>query len=272
MMTAAASAPSLLGLPRELRDHICSHLIEHSNGRAPPPSPPFSGSRFRGSHDIMYPKDHTIKRFPLVAFVNRQLWYEVKDIVYLPSQGHQRPRAELDLMAKGYAFYPTWTRLPGCISRGNPLDLKVNLRIFSTEAFRRNDGWPRQPGAGFRTLLALLNNFMCSGPSLEPPADSARDAIPYCIDTLFVHITFHDLYTPNTWPGTSQEILRILCELARSGIPYPHIQTVKAVTEFVNRNNRGYGSQEWPVAKSCNLAKLEKWEENGFHFLLHPGD
>ena len=68
-------------------------------------------------------------------------------------------------MVKGYLLWPTWTYLPPYLPTERPMDLDISLRIFSTEGFRSNDGWPRQPGTAFRDLLAMLKRFLHFGPS-----------------------------------------------------------------------------------------------------------
>ncbi|KAK5122751.1 hypothetical protein LTR85_003666 [Meristemomyces frigidus] len=263
-METDPSTPSLLGIPRELRDQINSYLTAHAISRKPPPSPPFAGKRTRGADDIMYLADQLNTRFPNIALVNRQLWCEVTENVFSSTA---KPSAELDLMAKGYTFYPTFTHLPSHIRRGRGLDLKVNLRIFSTEAFRSNDGWPRQAGAGFRTLLALLNNFLRYGPPLVPSRHTVEDATPFSIDTLTVNVTFHDLYTPDTWARTSSEILKVLKGVAVSGVPSPFIKNVKADVNYENRIGSLSVHKEWPVAEHRNAGSLYEWNRDGFWFL-----
>lgn len=268
-MDILPTAPTLLGLPRELRDQIYLYLIQKANTRKAPPSPPFAGKRQRGPDDIFYSLDRPINRWPSIALVNHQLLEEVRENVSKQPSG--KPAAELDLMAKGYCFYPTWTLLPGCIRRGQSVNLNVNLRIFSTEAFRTNDGWPRQPGAGFRTLLALLNNYLVSGPSLSP-VDNTADIEPYLINVLSVDVTFHDLYTPDTWPATAQEILKMLRELASSGIPDPCVQKVKAVVTFDSRSRSMRFKQEWPVAETVDEKQSRHWRKAGFIFALSQSE
>ncbi|KAI6815693.1 hypothetical protein KC332_g10725 [Hortaea werneckii] len=264
-MDIIPTTPTLLGLPRELRDQIYVYLIQQANTRKAPPSPPFAGKRHRGPDDIFYSLDRPISRWPNIALVNHQILKEVRENVSKQPSG--KPAAELDLMAKGYCFYPTWTLLPGCIRRGQAVNLNVNLRIFSTEAFRTNDGWPRQPGTGFRTLLALLNNYLVSGPSLAP-ADDTAGIEPYLINVLSVDVTFHDLYTPDTWPATAQEILKMLRELASSGIPDPYVQKVKAVVTFDSRSRSMRFKQEWPVAETVDEKQSRQWRKAGFIFAL----
>ncbi|KAK4550791.1 hypothetical protein LTR36_000371 [Oleoguttula mirabilis] len=263
-METVPSTPTLLGIPRELRDLISSHLTAQANTRKPPPSPPFAGKRTRGSDDIMYPADRTSARFPMIAFGNRQLWCEARENAFLSTA---KPKVELDLMAKGYTFYPTFTHLPSQIRRDRGVDLTVNLRIFSTEAFRSNDGWPRQAGAGFRTLLALLNSFLRYGPPLMPSRHTVKNPTPFHIDTLFVNVTFHDLYTPDTWARTSAEVLRVLKGLAFSGVPSPFIKLVKADVHYENRIGSLSVSKEWPVAQHCKPWCLDEWNRDGFRFL-----
>jgi len=264
-MDAFSSKPSLLGLPRELRDQICFYLIDHTNARKPPPSPPFAGRRSRGPIEIMYCAERPVHRYPDIALVNHQLRAEIAENV---NSFPRLPEAELDLMAKGYCFYPTWTKLPGNVNRGAYSDLNVRLRIFSTEAFRMNDGWPRQPGSGFRTLLVLLNNFLMNGPPFLPQGKDQDTRAPYRINRLSVNVTFHDLYTPATWADTAREILKMLHALADSGIPYPYIKEIKPSVEFQTRYGSMSATKELTVAETCDTAVHEQWERAGFRFAL----
>jgi hypothetical protein len=284
------SSPSLLGLPRELRDQIVEFLIEHNNSKNAPPSPPFAGRRSKGNssapHDILFPVDHFNPKYPPLVLVNRQLYNEVREnLESLERIG--KATAELDLMAKGYMFYPTFTYLPGCLRRDKAFDLQVNLRIFSTESFRQDDGWPRQPGSGFRTLLTLLNNLLVTGPSLAFPQPGGMEKEPYRIETLYIDITFHDLYTPGTWPSTTHEIFRLLKCFSISGIPYPYIKALEATVAFETNLPGGASSVynpstwdllskaysvegKWRVSELCDKAMLEHFRSEGFEFLLKP--
>ncbi|TKA24055.1 hypothetical protein B0A50_06946 [Salinomyces thailandicus] len=281
MASPSNTQATFLGLPRELRDEITAYLTRHHQTRTPPPSPPFAGKRHQGPHSLYYPLDHsTPTRWPNLALVNHQLWHELTQNDAHTTPNHHKPlTAELDLMAKGYCFYPTWTSLPGTLRRGRePVNLTVNLRIFSTEAFRPNDGWPRQPGAGFRSLLALLNNFLLYGPAFQPlvvEGDGAAqrrgeenlDRGYYCVNVLTVSTTFHDLYTPDTWPATSQEIRKRLREVALSGLPDPWVQKVRVVVGFESRGGRAVRvKEEWPIAERVDERRREEWRRAGFCF------
>ena len=130
---------ALLRLPRELRDTILTYVVETGNDR--PLNPSFPGRRTFRDH-IAYPEraQWSYVRLRAVSRQLRQEYHELIEVLLATGQLN----AELDIMSKGYLMYPTWTYLPPCGDTSHPVDLNVTLRIFSTEAYRSNDGWPRQ--------------------------------------------------------------------------------------------------------------------------------
>ena len=178
--------------------------------------------------------------------------------------------AQLDLMAKGFLYYPTWLRLP-LLRRGEPFDLMVDLRIYSTESFRSNDSWPRQPGAGFRSMFAMLNNLLRNGPSLASSPripESSREVDttqePYMIDTLLIQVSFHDPYTPATWPNTADEIVHHLYRLASTALPWPYIKHVRVGIEFGETAEEV--EVEWRMQRAAKQIQLDEWDEHCSYF------
>lgn len=138
MMEDEAKPFNLLSLPRELRDHIYQELPPEHRGK-PPPNPSSAGERIRGLHDNMFVANQTILKYHPIIYVCHQIRDELRENA--TKDDCKAPTAALDIMAKGYLFYPTWIVLPAVLKRGEHFNLDVNLRIFSTEAFRSNDGW-----------------------------------------------------------------------------------------------------------------------------------
>lgn len=250
----------LLQLPRELRDEISRYIL-HARTH-PPPNPSFPGERI-WRDDIAHPKHYSSWRYPSLVWVNQQLRNEYFELVEVFSKSRQN-KAELDIMSKGYVFYPTWIYLPPDLPGESPFDLTVNLRIFSTEAYRSNDGWPRQPGAGFRCLLRLLNQLVHHGPSFGHHLELLRGRWLFAINRLSVNISFHDDYWPDTWPETAHNIFRILKALAVDGLAKDVVRTVHAHTEYDEGGKTKIYDREWEVCERYDAGKASEWRAMGF--------
>lgn len=254
------ASSKLLQLPREIRDEIYSFILKaHTK---PPSNPSFPGERI-WRDDIAHPKHYSSWRYSNLVWVNRQLRHEYFELVEKDSKNSQN-KAELDIMSKGYVFYPTWVYLPPDLPGESPFDLTVNLRIFSTEAYRSNDGWPRQPGAGFRCLLRLLNQLVHHGPSFGHHLELLRGRWLFAINRLTVNITFHDDYTPDTWPDTGHSIFRMLKALAVDGLAKDVIRVVHARTTYDWRGNIMVYDSEWEVSQRYDYEKASLWRSMGF--------
>ncbi len=177
-MASPSPLPGILRLPRELRDEIYVYLI-HARTEAPL-YPSLPGKRLaddRISYEFSVPQCQHWRYSPLV-WTNRQLRNEYFALISsLLASGHLL-RAEVDIMVKGYLQWPTWTYLPPYLAPHIPFDLDVQLRVFSTEGFGSNDGWPRQPGTAFRDLTAMLNRFIHFGPYFFANKESSPGGLP----------------------------------------------------------------------------------------------
>ena len=263
------SSPTLLGLPREVRDLIYSYFTSHTT-RPPPRTTRYLSTGCYYPARVDYQTDYLIPRYPALAFVDLQLWREIKHSFNSPNIT-LRDEAELDLIVRGHVFHPTWLRIPGTVQRDQAIDLAVNLRIFGTESFFGSRGSrPRKLGPGFGLLFGLLNSFLLDGPSLGHllPQDNLHDdKLPFCISTLCINVTFHDYYTPDTWPTTWRVISRVLCEVAGAGVLYPYVKRVKATVAYTRSNEWVRAEVDCPVPDECDLGKLEEWREAGYEFL-----
>jgi len=166
-------------------------------------------------------------------------------------------------MSKGYLYFPTWLFLPPDMPGEVPFDLTVHLRIFSTEAYHSNDGWPKQPGAGFRSLMKMLNQFIHCGPSFGHHLELMRGWL-FRIDTLKVNISFHDDYTANTWPVASHQIFKLLKGLALDGVTGDMIRRIHAHTEYEQKGELIVYDRMWDVCTEHNYAKAKQWRADGF--------
>jgi hypothetical protein len=254
--TQTIQTSKLLTLPRELRDEILSYLLETRT--EPPKYAPCDGRRHKLHHFHYPPYRHY--RFPPLSWVCRQLRNECFDLVSKRVSGGQLT-AELDIIFKGYLSWLTWTYLPPLLPRERPFDLAIKLRIFSAEAFRSNDGWPRQPGTAFRDLLWMLNSLLHNGPSLTSNQDNKG---LYRINTLSVDISFHDDYTPDTHPEAAHNIFRMLKELATVGLTNNIVRRVQAHTKYVHRGETKVYDGQWGTPEYSDPDSVQKWKDMGF--------
>jgi hypothetical protein len=228
---------------------------------------------------------------------NRQLRAELHELVDKRLE-FQNVTAELDIMFKGYVSWPTWVYFPLFVlpttraetQRDWNLNINVHLRIFSTEGFHSSDGWPRQPGEGFRDLFMLLLQFIEHGPdfghsgsqydstsrllSSRPDAERGEDPAvsmekQYRINTLTVNLTFHDIYTPATHPESVHQIFKSLKELALSGFFSHTIQTIRARAKYVQQGKEVEWENQWRVNKVPSLHILSRWHDFG---LIESGE
>ena len=261
MMDRNHSSP-LLRLPAELRKEIYSYL--YYEGRSPPADPSSAGDRFwREDRVVAHERQYSSFRYTKLVWVSRQLRSEYYE--YVEEQLKKAPpKAELDLMSKGFLYYPTWTFLPPELLGAEPFDVEVNLRIFSTEAYRSNDGWPRQPGAGFRTMLLLLNQLVHHGPSFGEHFEALRGGWLWLIGKLTVNVSFHGTFVPDTRPGTVDNITKMLRHLALDGLAKDIIRRVHVHTSYIDYNTIQETDKEWKVSRKYDALRAKMWKDAGF--------
>lgn len=263
----------LLNLPRELRDMIYVYFLEAR--RPAPPSPPFAGPRtFRVGdedvplRDIAYPISLPPSHITSLLQTNRSVRSEVLELVDKRNDSSRSLPAELDLMATGYVLYPLWTRLPTIPNKNASLEVTVNLRIFSPEAFRSNDGWPRQPGVAFRSLLTLLNQFTRCGPAFTWLPGPVKPIAS--VETLTIRLSNYDIYTPRMFPPAVYETVRMCKALARRVDAGTWLGKIRVVVEDPEHRTPGFEGREWlfKVAEECSedglLERVSDWEDMGF--------
>lgn len=269
------SGSGLLRLPREIRDEIYQYLLAYTSEA--PVNTSFAGPRLR-IKDIMYPRSlGAVTSAINLALTNHQLYAEMQPAISPPpppspssltSRLSPPETADLDIMVKGFMYYPTWTYLPR-LTRSKPFNLNVRLRIFSTESFLSNDGWPRQPGSGFRSLMHLLNMLVENGPAFyyTPSVHSANSHRPFVLDCLSIVVEFHDLYTPATHPQTAKNVFGMLKVLARDGIAGGAVRVIRAKADYIGEDGeRSIFEREWKVSEQLDSAKARDWGAAGFFF------
>lgn len=254
--------PGFFGLPPELKAHIYS-LVLLDRDRVAPPAAPYLGDHQAGHGEIRYPQRYRAWRWPTTHWVSRAMRNDMVDHV-TDALLQRRIRPELDIMVHGFLFFPTWLYLPPDLGGDIAFDLDLSLRLFSPEAFRPNDGWPRQPGAGFRMLLRLLNQLYHEGPSFGQHFEILAGRVKWPINTLSVRLSFHDPYTPATHPDTAHEIFRMLKALATSGLAHGILQTIRVHAEYTTPDGPVARTATWPVARAVDEARAKQWRQTGF--------
>lgn len=255
--------PGFFGLPTEIKQHIYALVLD--SDRADRPRAPFRGEHESSTAEIRYPKRYTSWRWPLAYWAHRNFRNELIDVAQ-ERLAKRLVKAELDIMVNGFVLFPTWLHLPPDLPGDAPFDLTVSLRVFSGEAFRSNDGWPRQPGSGFRNLLRLLNQLVHEGPSFGQRRELLQGKNLWAINTLRVNVSFHDAYTPATHPETSHSIFRMLKALATSGLAHGIVKTIHAHSEFIEapKPQKVVWDRVYPVTPRVNDAQAQQWRQTGF--------
>lgn len=303
------TSPRILHLPREIRDEIYFYLLDEYVD--PPRYPMLAGNRTfnnEGQHrdggarlnSIRYPGDAPPINYPNLLKTNRQIRSEVLDLIN-QRLGSESLTAELDIMFKGYQSWPTWSRFPMFVrpsalahssdERQPSLNVTVSMRIFSTEGFKSNDGWPRQPGTNFRDLLMLLRQFLQYGPSFGQVVENENGVAGrnsrvrredegqgggvgqvYKINILTVNVSFEDIYTPATHPETVHQIFKALKEVAESGVFVRSIKTVRARAKFLKDGELVEWENQWPMNESQVFEIVYRWHGIGLMVTETVGD
>jgi hypothetical protein len=280
---APPSNSPFLNLPRELRDMIYTYFLEAH--RTAPPSPPFAGPRIHRTEknetevqtaikNIAYPISIPQSQISTLLSTHPQIRSEVLDLADKRNQITTCLPAELDIMSTGYVLYPLWTRLPILTAPTTALNITVNLRIFSPEAFRAQDGPPRWPCYAAGRLLTLLNQFFTCGPAFTSTRKrgSGGEVVDTntTIDTLTIRLVNYDIYTPRMFPPAVREMVRMCKALALRADARPSIRRVCVVEGDAERRVMRHAECEWgyDVASSCSENELmnltERWAEVGF--------
>jgi hypothetical protein len=280
---APPSNSPFLNLPRELRDMIYTYFLEAH--RTAPPSPPFAGPRIHRTEknetevqtaikNIAYPISIPQSQISTLLSTHPQIRSEVLDLADKRNANQICQIADLDIMATGYVLYPLWTRLPILTAHSASLHVTVNLRIFSPEAFRAQDGPPRWPCYAAGRLLTLLNQFFTCGPAFTSTRKrgSSGDLVDTntIIDTLTIRLVNFDIYTPRMFPPAVHEMVRMCKALALRADARPSIRRICVVEGDTERRSMGHAEREWgyDVASSCSENELmnltENWAELGF--------
>ncbi|CAK3976811.1 Hypothetical predicted protein [Lecanosticta acicola] len=260
--------PSLLSLPPELRDQILLHTL-HQTWNAESTLRIIPNPDIKDGQIYFWPEDAKWNPAPLLA-ICKQLRHEIQGLM-LSQHKASTVRFEIDLRVKGWVYTPTWTYMSFALRPRDRIDeLKVCMTIYSTEAFRRNDSWPRQPGQVFGNLLRLLNRFLFRGPSFldrDPPAETPG---PHFIKRLSVHVGFEDWYTPATWAETVYEIFSLMKALSLLDTAHQYIGSIHVTTMYSYRGEEISRDREWRVVPVDQaIFKEADWARSGFHFGQH---
>lgn len=282
---ASSNSSRFLRLPRELRDMVYIYFLEAN--RSAPPSPPFAGPRILRlkrqynneelpQKDIAYPVSIAQSNIVALLQTHRQIRSEIIELADKRNQNSNPLPADLDIMATGYVLYPLWTRLPLLNGKDTPLNVTVNLRIFSPEAFSAQHGPPRRPCSAAHGLNILLCQFITCGPAFtfikktaEPAGYEAPDPAAI-IDTLTVRLENYDIYTPRMFAPAVHEMVRMCKALSLRADASLWLREICVVEGDAERRRLGLAEREWRylVATSCDdygeLLELESlWNDMG---------
>ncbi|PIB00190.1 hypothetical protein CB0940_02907 [Cercospora beticola] len=265
-----ASTSPLLRLPRELRDII---MLEAMTIRAPPPTRAFRTIPPPGTDGQFYLwSEHSNWQYLNLLAVNRQIRAEANDLT-MQLYNAKRLRFEIDILVKGYVYTPKWTLQNLALQPGSTLDLQVNLKILSTEAFRANDGWPRQPGHIFRTLLNFLSRFLHLGPTFLNDDAPFSTPGPFFLRNLHLNVTFQDDYTRATHAETVREICRMMKALSKLDTASKYIGRIQVDASWQVQGEDFQLQREWNLDEKSKLTNGEgeelresDWAALGFHF------
>lgn len=245
-----------LRLPRELRDQIYTHFL--SPHRPAPPSPPFAGPRiYRLSpsndplKDIAYPL--TLPPSPLHALLrtSRATRADILSLASHRNASHASLPASLDLMANSYTLYPLWTSLPALPSRHTSLDVTVDIRVFTPEAFGPH-------GTAFRVLLTLLGQLFCAGPGFATSAPGPAAEPEWAVGTLALVLRNFDIYTPRAFGPAVREVVRGCEGLVEGRVLEGRVGRVRVVVEDPEGRVEGLEGREW----EWEIRREADWEED----------
>jgi len=267
-----------LNLPRELRDMVYVYFLEAH--RPAPPSPPFAGPRiFRldSEHedaievihkDIAYPVSLPQSNVHALLSVNRTIRSDVLELADKRNHSNNPLPAELDVMATGYMLYPLWTRLPVLASSTSALNVTVNTRIFSPEAFSEHTSMLRRPGMAYYSFFKLFKQFVTCGPAFTSLGGCIELSSP--VETLTVHLMNLDIYTPRMFPPAVYEMVRMCKALAMRADLQASLRKICVTPSDEEHRIPGFEGREWTfdVADSCSEDRLlelkSDWEALGF--------
>jgi hypothetical protein len=190
----------------------------------------------------------------------RQIRRECLELIN--SDAKKRPQhLELDVMAKGETFWPTWTCLPPLLATDAPLDITVQIRVFTSDGFQA-ENINRQDSAR-KAFLRLLNQFLHCGPGF-----SAQQAgLKLTIRKLTVQLVNLDIYTPRTFPRAVYDVVRMCKALALRGDARQYVQHIRVVVDSKDMAIPGHEGREWnyDVLDEPNTAIVSQWESAGYH-------
>ncbi|MCJ1456920.1 hypothetical protein MMC28_007286 [Mycoblastus sanguinarius] len=219
--------PTLLTLPREIRDLIYISVLQSPND--PPSSPQSTGPRItKHYHRIQYPVPSRPQNASAgLVGCNRQIRSEIREVI-------QRKAAildcKLDFMIRDLDVWPTWVLFPGPTKRIRKWD--VNIRVFdaaeSADQFCGSSG----PALLFAPLLKLLNEFFHHGPQFfyKEPLNAAIH-----VDTLYVTISLDKSEADSPWDLLVQKrifanVSTELSDIASKGALTGKVDTIRLFT------------------------------------------
>lgn len=207
---------SLLGLPRELRDHIYSYLLNEQ--RQPPEDPSHAGERTNQSSTIYFEKQSPKPALLQLKLCNRQLYHELTEIINR-NINPETAQANLDIMIIGPKIYPTWLHLP--LTPQLPETINISLRLFEST------GWGSEfSTSAYRGLWSLFWSLVFLGPCLNHNTRGLNT--PLSIGCLRFEIRLCFPTTVDDLFGTYRDVFDRLERLASDNVGLGYVGEVEA--------------------------------------------
>jgi hypothetical protein len=206
----------LLNLPRELRDHIYTFLLNEQH--QPPEDPSQTGDRNANSSTTYFQLPSPKPALLQLKLCSKQLYAEVSDTITKNINPEPKP-AHLDIMVKGSSLYPTWLHLP--LTPHLHPTVNITLRLFESA------GWGSEFNTGaYRGLWSLFCALVYSGPCFDHNARGLSSPLEFGRLRFDIRLCFptsvDDLF------GTYRDVFDRLERLAMDNVGLGHVEVVEA--------------------------------------------
>ena len=215
-MTGLETTSRLLNLPRELRDNVYLFLL--TEARPAPEDPSDAGERDIYSSTTFFERGSPKPALLQLKLCSRQIYAETTETL---SKHHDEleDHAELDIMVKGSAIYPSWTYIPLTCTL-NP-QINISLRLFESWEGGFNT-------SVYRSLWSYFNHLVFNGPCFRPDHSTRSLVTPLEIRRLKFAIRMCFPTSADDWYGTYRDVFDRLERLAMDNVGLGHVQEVEA--------------------------------------------
>ena len=215
-MTELHNTSHFLALPRELRDNVYLLLLEDQ--RPPPEDPSDAGERDIYSSTTYFEQRSPKPSLLQLKLCSHQINAEITELI-TKNDDELDDLAELDIMVKGSAIYPSWTYLP--LSRRLNPQINISLRLFESWEGGFNT-------SVYRSLWSFFNHLVFNGPCYRPNHSTRSLEKPLKIRRLKFAIRMCFPTSADDWYGTYRDVFDRLERLAMDNVGLGHVQEVEA--------------------------------------------